>query len=198
MGVLAFGASVCCKYPDWRLLCGSLRRSLFCHPFQLHCCSSLERNRDLICGEEKSILEKEKKYSKGKSSLEMGMQWESTFPGGLVKIIFINKGLLSAMRFELFFTVIVGSVSQYSFPKSDALPDLWLQRDPLPLASNKFSSFAVLWKQPAHLTLRHFPEAAKFKGSFATNLSVCARALYHSHSTDWRALLLESTSPLSL
>lgn len=102
------------------------------------------------------------------------------------------------MRFELFFTVIVGSVSQYSFPKSDALPDLWLQRDPLPLASNKFSSFAVLWKQPAHLTLRHFPEEAKFKGSFATNLSVCARALYHSHSTAWRALLLESTSPLSL
>lgn len=115
------------------------------------------------------------KYSEGKSSLEMSLQWESTFPGGLVKIIFINKGLLSAMRFELFFTVTVGSVSQCSFPKSYALPDLRLQHDPLPLASNKFSSFAALWKQPAHLTPRYFPEAAKFKGSFATNLSVCAR-----------------------
>lgn len=79
------------------------------------------------------------------------------------------------MRFELFFTVTVGSVSQCSFPKSDALPDLRLQHDPLPLASNKFSSFAALWKQQAHLTPRYFPEAAKFKGSFATNLSVCAR-----------------------
>lgn len=65
MGALAFGSSVCCKYPDWRLLCGSLRRSLFCHPFQLHYCPSLERNRDLICRGKKDHLRKSDKIQWG-------------------------------------------------------------------------------------------------------------------------------------
>lgn len=40
------------------------------------------------------------KNSKDKNSLKMGFQWESKFPGVLVKIIFINREFLNAMGFS--------------------------------------------------------------------------------------------------
>lgn len=102
-GALTLGACIYCKYPDWSLLCDSLRSSLLLSPSSTAPLSESERSWDLVCGEKKSILEKEMKYSKDKNSLKMGFQWERKFPGVLVKIIFINKGSLNAMGFSGFF-----------------------------------------------------------------------------------------------
>lgn len=98
-GALTLSACIYCKYPDWSLLCSSLRRSLLLSPSSTAPLSKSGKKLGSHLWWKKSILENEMKHSNSKNSLKMGLQWESKFPGGLVKIIFINKRLLNAMGF---------------------------------------------------------------------------------------------------
>lgn len=87
-------------------------------------------------------------------------------------------------------------------PQSGALPDRMVTTwPPVPCCKQIQQLGSLLCKGPAHLTLSQFPEAAKLKGSFAAEedktLECLCWALHHACTKGLRALLLESTSPLS-
>lgn len=99
-GALTLDACIYCKYPDWSLLCDSLRSSLLLSPSSTAPLSKSEKKLGShLWRKKKSILEKEMKNSKDKNSLKMGFQWESKFPRVLVKIIFIDREFLNALGF---------------------------------------------------------------------------------------------------
>lgn len=104
--------------------------------------------------------------------------------------------------FQLFFFCNSRFNTWMLIPKSGALPDRMATTwPPVPCCKQTQQLGSLLCEGPAHLTLSQFPEAAKWKGSFAAEedktLECLCWALHHGRTTGSRALLLESTSPLS-
>lgn len=102
--------------------------------------------------------------------------------------------------FQGFFPVTVDSVHECSFPKVVPSLTVWSQHDPQSLTANKFSSLTAFCAR-GQVTLPWVSSQKQQNGSFGAeedkSLECLCWVLLHAHSKGLRALLLESTSPLS-